>query len=256
MGRNKHRWFLIGLLLAVVTTQQVFADSSASPNYRVDQTFFGSGGELDANSANYRAKQTAGEVGVGNTASANYQAYAGFNTTDEPFIEFFVTTSNVDIGYLDTASATTTTGTFYVRAWQAEGYAVRTEADTPKNIHGAYNLAPMSAGGASSPGTEQFGINLVKNTNFLNCPGPSPAPSCDLGSDPQQVPDPTFSFGTAEAGYNTSNNFRYNKGDVVARSTKSTSVTIYTISYLYNISPTTPAGEYSFAHNLVATATY
>lgn len=240
---------MVCLFLCLALTGRAFADSSASPNYQVDQTFFGSGGELDASSANYRAKQTAGEVGIGNTASANYQAYAGFNTTDEPFIEFFVTTSNVDIGYLDTASPTTTTGTFYVRAWQAEGYAVRTEADTPKNIHGAYNLAPMSAGGASSPGTEQFGINLVKNTNFCG-------PSCDVGTDPVQVPDNTFSFGVAEPGYNTSNNFRYNKGDVVARSAKSTSVTIYTISYLYNISPVTPAGEYNFAHNLVATGTY
>lgn len=257
MQIHKHRWILVCLIFSLLITGRTFADSSSSPNYRVDQTFFGSGGELDANSANYRAKQTAGEVGIGNTASANYQAYAGFNTTDEPFIEFFVTTSNVDIGYLDTASPTTTTGTFYVRAWQAEGYAVRTEADTPKNIHGAYNLAPMTGGGASSPGTEQFGINLVRNDDFV-CPDgpPDPDPACDVGNDPEQVPDNTFSFGVAEPGYDTSNNFRYNKGDVVARSAKSTSVTIYTVSYLYNISPTTPAGEYSFAHNLVATGTY
>lgn len=245
----KHRWFLVCLCLFMLMSGRVYADTSVSPNYRVEQTFFGSGGELEASSNSYRSKQTFGELGAGNTASANFQAYAGFNTTDEPFLEFFVTTSNVNIGYLDTASPTTTTGTFYVRAWQAEGYVVRTEADTPKNINGSYNLAPMTAGGASTPGTEQFGINLVKNSNFCGA-------GCDVGADPEQVPDNTFSFGAAEAGYNTSNNFRYNKGDSVARSTKSTSVTIYKVSYLFNISPSTPAGEYRFDHNLVATGTY
>lgn len=249
MRINKHRWWLVCLVICLSLTGRVFADSSASTNYQVDQTFFGSGGNLDASSANYRAKQTLGEVGAGNTASPMYQAYAGFNTTDEPFLEFFVTTNTVNLGYLDTASASTTTGTFYVRAWQAEGYVVRTESDSPKNTQGAYNLAPMTAGGTSSPGTEQFGINLIKNTNF--CGG-----GCDVGNDPVQVPDNTFSFGQAETGYDTTNNFRYNKGDVVARSQKSTSVTVYTVSYLFNISPATPAGEYKFDHNLVATATY
>lgn len=237
---------------------RAFADSSASTNYRVDQTFFGSGGNLDASSASYRAKQTAGEVGAGNTASASYQAYAGFNTTDEPFIEFFVTNTYIDMGTLDTSSVSIKDdGEFYVRAWQAEGYVVRTESDPPKNKGGPYNLAPMTGGGASSPGTEQFGINLIRNDDFL-CPDgpPDPDPACDVGKDPIQIPDNTFSFGSAAAGYATSGNFRYNKGDVIARSTKSTSVTQYTITYLFNISEATPAGEYELNHNLVATATY
>lgn len=255
MRINKHRWWLVCLALCLSFTGHVFADSSASTNYRVDQTFFGSGGNLDASSANYRAKQTLGEVGAGNTSSPMYQAYAGFNTTDEPFLEFFVTTNTVNLGYLDTASASTTTGEFYVRAWQAEGYVVRTESDPPKNTQGAYNLAPMTAGGASSPGTEQFGINLVKNVDFI-CNTAPHDPACDLGEDPVQVPDNTFSFGEVATGYDTSNNFRYNKGDIVARSQRSTSKTIYKVSYLFNISPATPAGEYKFDHNLVATATY
>ena len=122
---------------------------------------------------------------------------------------------------------------------------VRTEANPPKNTGGAYTLAPLTGGGTSSPGTEQFGINLVANT--------SPA---TFGANPVQVPDNTFSFGVVATGYDTPNNYRYNKGDIIAKSLKSTSVTIYTISYLYNISSTTPAGEYQFNHDLVATATY
>lgn len=245
MRLRTHRWLVICLLLVISTSQRVFADTSASTNYRVEQTFFGSGGELEASSTNFKAKQTLGEVGAGNTVGTAYQAYAGFNTTDEPFLEFFVTASSVNLGYLDTASASTTTGEFYVRAWQAEGYVVRTEATPPKNIHGTYTLAPLTSGGTSSPGTEQFGINLVANT--------SPA---TFGANPVQVPDNTFSFGEVATGYSTANTYRYNKGDIIAKSLKSTSVTIYTISYLYNISSTTPAGEYQFNHDLVATATY
>lgn len=243
---------MLSLFLVFSVGQQVYADSSASNNYQVDQTFFGSGGELDASSDSFRAKQTLGEVGAGNTSGTLYQAYAGFNTTDEPFLEFFVINSSINLGYLDTSSASTTTGQFYVRAWQSQGYVVRTESPTPRNTDpGAeeYNLAGLAAGGTSSPGTEQFGINLVSNDDFCG-------PDCDLGTAPVQVPDNTFSFGQASAGYNVSNNFRYNIGESIARSSQSTGVTIYTVSYLYNISPSTTAGEYQFDHNMVATATY
>jgi hypothetical protein len=94
-------------------------------------------------------------------------------------------------------------------------------------------------------GTEQFGINLVANTNPTT-----------FGANPVQQPDSTFSYGAAATGYNTANLFKYVKGDVVASSSKSSGTTVYTISYLYNISPVTDAGEYRFSHVLVATATF
>lgn len=230
-----------------------YADTSASTNYKVEQTFFGSGGELNACStgpAGYCSKQTVGELGVGNTASASYQAYAGFNTTDDPYIEFVVTPANTDIGYLSPSTPTITTGTFYVRAWQAGNYVVRSTGNAPNNPGGSgHQLAPLTTAAASSPGTEQFGINLVKTPNFCGA-------GCDLGADPVQVPDNTFSFGQAAPGYNTPGQFKYNKDDTIARSLKSTSVTVYTVSYLFNISLTTPAGQYVFRHDMVATGTY
>lgn len=248
MKTNKHRWLVACLIFSLFLGQRVYADSSNSNNYRVDQTFFGSGGVLDAQSNAFRSRQTLGEVGAGNTQGTLFQAYAGFNTTDEPYIEMYVDASFVNLGALDSSSASVTEGSFYVRAWQAEGYAVRSESEPPRNTGGPYSLAPMSAGGTSSPGTEQFGINLVENPDF--CSG-----DC-LGEPPQQIPDNTFSTGNAAAGYDTPNNFRYNKSEIIARSDQSTSVTIYTISYLFNISPATPAGDYRFDHNLVATGTY
>lgn len=242
----------VNIVLAVCPPET----QSCSNSYRVDQTFFGSGGELNACSGQYCSKQTLGELAAGETNSANYRAYAGFNTTDDPYIEFFVCGINlgacnnsINIGILDTAHATTTTGQFYVRAWQASGYVVRTEAVAPTNTSSNYQLTQLTTPTASSPGTEQFGINLVKNANFCGA-------SCDVGSDPVQVPDNTFSFGQVESNYNTDGLFAHNKGDIVSRSNQSSSVTIYTVSYLFNISDTTPSGQYIFRHNLVATGTY
>lgn len=236
-------------IIVLLWPATVMADTSSSTNYRVEQTFFGSGGELDASSASYRARQTLGELGIGNTASANYQAFAGFNTTDEPYIEVVVVSANTDIGVLDSGAVTTTTGNFYVRAWQAHGYVVQTQSDPPTNTSNGYQLATPSTPTASAPGTEQFGINLVLNDEFCGV-------SCDLGVDPIQDPDGTFSFGQAANNYDIGGLFKYTKGDVVAESDESTSVTVYTVSYIFNIDDTTPSGRYVFSHNLVAVGTY
>jgi hypothetical protein len=231
---------LIGLLL---TSTPVLAQSSNSTNYRVDQTFFGTGGELDASSANYRSKQTLGELGIGYAASSNYAAFAGFNTTDDPYLEFFVIGSSIDLGYLDPSATTTATGVFSVRAWQAGGYVVRTESDPPTGQTG-HQLTPLASPTASATNTEQFGINLVDNS------------SPNVGADLLQSPDNTFSFGSVAAGYGTVDQFKYVKGDTIALSTRSTSITTYTISYIFNITNATPSGQYTFNHILVATATY
>ncbi len=250
---KKSRRFVVSLVaclaLLLIPPVPVLGATYSSSNYGIDQAFFGTGGELDANSANYRAKETLGELGIGNSSSANYQVYAGFNTTDDPFLEFVVTGSNVDLGYLSTSQVTTATGTFAIRAWQTSGYVVRTESDPPTNAQGGHQITPLSSPTASSPGSEQFGINLVKNTNFCGV-------GCNLGNDPQQLPDSTFSFGQAATGYNTANQFKYAKSDIIALSNSATSVTSYTISYIFNISTPTPSGQYSFSHVLVATATY
>lgn len=248
------RWSLCTFTLILMLSYSVgYADTSSSTNYRVDQTFFGSGGDLNACSTGatgYCSKQTAGELAVGNTNSANYQAYAGFNTTDDPYIEFVVTESAIELGYFSTSAPATATSTFYVRAWESNGYSVQIASEPPSNVDGVHHqMDTLSSGGSSVPGTEQFGINLVKNTNFCGV-------ACDLGSNPVQVPDSTFSFGQVVPGYGTSGIFKYNKGDIVARSLKSTSVTIYTVSYLFNIATVTPSGQYILKQNMVATGTY
>lgn len=238
---------LLGMILATLPFGVALAVcppgvQSCSDSYQVDQTFFGSGGQVEACSSQYCSRQSLGELTIGETNSMNYRAYAGFNTTDEPYLEFVVTGANIDIGFLSTDQPTTTTGQFYVRAWQAHGYAITTQSDPPSNSAFGHQIAPLTTPGASVAGQEQFGINLVSNS------------SPSVGTNPSQIHD--FSFGAPAPGYGTSNTFTYNKGDTVASSTQSSGVTMYTVSYLYNISDSTPSGRYIFTHNLVATGTY
>lgn len=230
-------------LSQVVRAQCAPGAQSCSNSYQVDQALFGSGGQLEACSNLYCSKQSLGEIAIGETSGTLYRAYAGFNTTDEPFLELSVATQNIDLGILDPQQTRTGVGQFYVRAWQAGGYVIHTATDPPTNASGQ-QIDPMTTPGTSQIGEEQFGINLVENAGIAN------------SADPEQVPDNTFSFGQAETGYDTDGQFTYNKGDAVASSSQSSSVTVYKVTYLFNISDVTPSGQYVFPHILVATATY
>ncbi len=220
------------------------AAQSSSNNFQVNEVFFGSGGELNACSTTYCSKQSAGELAVGNTASTNYQAQAGFNTDRTPYIEFTVSNTDVNLGTLNANSTKTATATFTVKAYLAHGYSVVNASDPPSN--NSYTMQTLAVPTASAVGTEQFGINLVANT----------IPSIPTSADPTYSPDNTFSFGQVSPDYSTTNLFKYAKDDTVAFSTASTSYTTYTVSYLFNVSSVTPGGTYLLRHVLVATGTY
>ena len=242
------RTSLIGVLLGILIMPGIVMRAQAaptyvSPNYGVDEVFFGAGGVNDATSASYRARASLGDTGVGNSASSLYQLYGGFTTTEVPFLEFVVNAANVDLGVQNISSATTGTATFTVKAYLASGYVVTTISDPPKNA--SYTMANMATTAASAPGTEQFGINLRANTSPTT-----------VGADPVQLPDASFSFGQVSGGYNVPNQFKYVKNDVIAYSDKSSGITQYTMTYLMNIKTTTPGGTYVMNHNLVATGTF
>lgn len=227
-------------------TATALAQQSSSTNYSVDEVFFGSGGELEACSTSYCSKQAAGELAQGETSSTNYSAQAGFNTNREEYIQFVVTSASTDIGYLGTTYTKTANGTFSIKAYLAHGFVIVNAGDPPKTTSvNPHTFATPSSPTASAVGTEQFGMNLRANT--------SPA---TFGADPVQVPDSTFSFATAAAGYSTVNQYKYVKGDTIAQSTKSSGQTDFTTSYIFNINNVTQAGTYFFNHDMVAVATY
>lgn len=249
------------LLVGLTPSGLAWAAQSSSTNYSVDEVFFGSGGQLgvpgDGCSTNYCAKSAAGELTVGRSDSANYTTRAGFDTNREEYLQMVVNTSNIDFGILDAAETHVGTATFSVKSYLADGYQVTT-AGTAPSISG-HTLAPLGSPTASTVGTEQFGMNLKQNS----CPGTAPPSTetggCDpgnIGADEVQVPDNTFSFGAAASGYNTTNQYKYVDGDIIASSPKSSGETDYTISYIMNISNVTPAGTYHMVQSIVATATF
>ena len=257
MKQTIRRLSLVAIVAGVVLapfafTQFVLAvPTSTSANYGVDMFSMTSGGINDMNSASYSGRATLGDTGAGNTGSATYQAYGGFTTTEDPYLEFTVTNPNVDLGVLSAATTATTTATFSVRTYLASGYNVVTASDPPVTGAGPtlHYLTGLTSPTASATSTEQFGINLVANTLPASLSG-------GVSKIPQQIPDASYSFGVAATGYNTPNQYKYVKGDTIASSPKSSGTTIYTISYIYNISAVTPAGLYLLNHVLVATSTY
>ncbi|MCA9327196.1 hypothetical protein KDA14_01585 [Candidatus Saccharibacteria bacterium] len=244
----------LGLLLLLLMSPAVAHATSCATNpdqqscsssYGVSESFFGSGGELQACSTSYCSKQSAGELTVGNTSSANYQAQAGFNTDREPWIGVAIVGSPaVDLGVLDVSSTKSGSAQFKVSAYLSDGYVVQINGTSPTNS--GHALTPM-AGAAVATNTEQFGMNLVANT--------SPSVGADPVQDPNYPAQP-FGFGDAETGYDTADIFKFNSGDVIASSAQSTSYTVYTISYVANITSITPGGTYIAQQSVVATATF
>lgn len=226
---------------------------SCSGGYGVSEVFFGNGGSLDDTcSSHYCAQQSAGETGVGAACGTAYCAQAGYNTGRAPSLTLVVNDSQcayynngVNLGYLSPNSTTTGNVNFSVESYLAGGYAVKTVGAPPvSNGSNPHTLAPLTGGGASVAGTEQFGMNLVANTS----PG--------FGANPVQKPDTSFGFGQAASGYDTPNVFRYNDGDTIARSAKSSGTTCYSLSYIFNISGATPDGVYTFNQAIVVTSTF
>jgi hypothetical protein len=237
-------------MIVVLAAVNQAAAQYSSGNYKANEVFFGAGGDTNQQSANYKASASAGALGVGQTSSANYQAYSGFLTPNEPFLEMVIDTSLVDLGTLDPNSTNTGTAAFHVRAYVDSGYSVQTVSQPPSYTSGpqSHTLAAMSTLGDPSPGTEQFGINLVANT----------VPT-SFGANPSPSPNGTYANGVAASGYDTPNKFKYNAGDTLVQTPAGSSgwgLTDYTISYIADSAAFTPAGEYKMVHDLVVVATY
>lgn len=229
--------FVTGLLLA-----PAHVAASSSTNYQIQEDDVGGGGRTESNSASYSAQDSIGDAAVGNANSSGYGQQAGSITTNDPTLTVIVNDSSVNLGALSASSTKTGTATFSVLNYTSYGYIVQIIGQPPNN--GAYTLTGMSSPAASQAGDEQFGINLKDNS------------SPDIGAEPQQVPDSSFSSGAAATGYNTVNIFKYISGNTIAQAAQSSGRTDYTISYIANMSINTPGGSYSGNQTLVVTGTY
>lgn len=247
---------VLGLFFSANT---IYAQQASSPNYQLNEAFFGTGGDVDSASTNYRSRQSAGALGVGDTSSASYRAVLGNISPDQPYLEMVVTGNAIDLGEL--SSTTTSYGSpvggtcgcsFYVRTYLSTSYVVVNASSNPPTTSQGYSLAPKSTQGApsASPSVEEFGMNLVANTS----PG-------TFGANPVNAPDNTFADGMIVSGYDTPNQFKFGAGDIMAMSPQTSGnqahgETDYTISYIAKKKNTTAAGDYVLNHEIVVIATF
>lgn len=203
-----------------------------SPNYQVDEIFIGQGGELDACSDDYCADQSVGGV-HGTASSPNYILGGGFGSPGDPAISVVVSNNTIDLGVLNPSSTAAASFNFDITSYLTDGYVVRLHGSPPTNKTGiTHSLTALNSPNPSTPGTEQFGINLVANTT----PG--------IGANPIQYPDSSFSYGEPEVGYDQVDYYKYVDGDVIAKSDVESGETQYTASVVANVSTATPGGRY------------
>lgn len=232
------------LLSALLLVAPAGAVESSSSNYRFDETSIGAGGLVESSSANFQGRSQAGDTGVGGSASSNFRAEAGSVTTNDPRLAVEILSTNADFGQFSAATAATAAISFSVLNYTAYGYVVQIEGTTPTN--GTYSLPGLTSNSVSQAGIEQFGVNLVANT--------SPA---SVGANPDNGTTPNnFGLGQASPNYAISNQYRYVSGETIALAPKSSGLTTYTMSYLVNVAPLTPGGQYASNQTIIVTGTY
>lgn len=257
--KNK-KWTRVGSILvaAILVVPATVTAQSSSTNYKIEESYFGSGGNVDASSPSYRARQSTGALGVGNGSSANYRTVAGFDTPSAPFLEAAIEGPDVDFGTLNPSSTSYASSqggscncTFYVRSYLSYEYNVISASQPPTSENGDTIDAKGTLGAPSSnDAVEEFGINLVANT----VPG-------NFGAAPVNIPDNTFADGKAATGYATANQFKYAANDVIAQSpatpgNQAVGRTDYTISYIIKPANLTPAGQYTMRHLLIVVPSF
>lgn len=238
---------VVSLLALVIPVRFASAQVPSSTSYSVEESGFSSGSNIDANSTSYNARTSIGNLGIGQSESGSYIGFGGFITPDEEYAELNIPITTVDLGVLNPGTAGTGTATFSARTYLNNQYVIISPRNAPTSESGE-QIDPMTTATTFNSAVEQFGMNLVANT----------APATQ-GADPSRQPldNGTFAFGEAAPGYNTANNYQYNAGDIIARSvTRGYGETDYTISYMINATPTTPAGLYRMEQDLVLLATF
>lgn len=244
---RKSKLFILSIMTVLLLPTSAYAQIPSSASYQVEESSFTSGSNIDANSASYNSRVSIGNLGIGQSESGSYIGFGGFITPDQEYLELVIPVTTVDLGVLEPGTASMGSATFSARSYLNDKYVIISPRN-PLTSEGGSIIDAMTTTAAFDPDVEQFGINLVANT--------SPE---TIGANPsrQPVDDGTFAFGEATPGYDTVNQYKYNTNAVIARSvTRGYGETDYTISYLVNVTSTTPAGNYRMEQDLVMTAIF
>lgn len=234
----------IAVVFAGAGSATVYAQTSNSTNYQVTESQFGSD-TLKSCSETYCAQASIGDMASGRAKSSNGTgptATFGPITASDPLLEVIVSSGQSNLGVLTTQATASKTMTIQVRNYLSGGYTVQIVGDAPK--YSGHSLNTSTSPVASQPGTEQFGINLAKNT------------SPNVGAIPVQVPSAQTSYGVVDAAYSSPNMYKYVNGEVVAKSITESGQTNYTVSMIVNVSDNTPAGNYNGEFSAIVTPIY
>jgi len=146
--------------------------------------------------------------------------------------------SLVDLGNGSTTATATGTSVIAASTNGNSGYSITVNGTTLAS--GTNTIAAIAAGGASSVGNPQFGINLA-----------------GLNTTPV-VGAAKTGTGTAAAvtDYGTNDSFKFLTGDTIASVAGPTNANTFTVGYIANIDGITPAGAYTTNLTYIATANF
>lgn len=226
------------IVVGIVFSVSVNALQSA--NYQLIEPLVGGIGSTNSSSANFQSRSAGAVIGVGTSSDSSSQVEAGHVTTPNPALAFGIINDNVSFSTFSPTTTSTATSSFEVSDYTSYGYIVQIFGTPPTN--GSAVITPLSSNAAPQVGINQYGINLVANTMPIS-----------FGANPNFG---QFGFGSIATNYDTANSYRFDNGDEIAYSSKSSGLTLYTISYIVNVNSLDPGGQYVATQNIVCTATY
>ena len=241
MARNVTIFFFVFSLVFSVGLGGTDARTE-STNYIIWADVFGGGGLETGASTNYTLQDTLGEAIIlsATSSAATYGLKAGFRELyADQFLTLSASAASVDLGTLSNLVATTASHTMTADTNSNSGFTITVSGSTLTS--GSNTIGAIGATAASSsPGSEQFGLNLVTNT------------SPSVGANPSG----TSPIGSAAGQYAGSDSFAFQSGDTVASASVDVNATTYTVSYLANIARWTEFGTYTTTLTYAATTNF
>ncbi len=142
----------------------------------------------------------------------------------------------INLGELSRTSANFSTSQFAGATNDPGGYSTYLAGSTMSS--GINTIPPLTSPSSSNPGTSQYGMNLVANSNP------------DVGQN-------RTGGGTATpaTGFGNPNQFLFQEG-IIASTANSTNFNVFTVSYLVNVSNNQKPGIYTTTMTYIATAAF
>lgn len=182
----------------------------------------------------YSASNWTGALDTGVVALATSGIVTVTANVDET-LTFTLASTTVSLGTLSASSTASGTSSITAATNASHGYSINVVGNTL--MSGTEDINVLA--GASSIGSEQFGINLAANT--------TPAIGSAISGSGSLA---------GVNGYGTANSFKFTNGDKIAETLLPSNSNTATVSYIANIAGNTPAGAYSTQLNYVAVANF